>query len=51
MKRRKLTPIAKKEKDKSCDLSSLVGFQIEISNCFIKDYESVIRFMKWFDAR
>ena len=27
----------------------VVGLHIEISNCFIEDYESVIRFMKWLD--
>ena len=42
---------AEKEKDKSCDLSSMVGHHIEISNRFIEDYESVIGFMKWLDAR
>ena len=29
----------------------VVGHHIEISNRFIEDYESVIRFMKWLDAR
>ena len=37
------------KKDKPFDLSSLVGLHIEISNRFIEDYESVIRFMKWLD--
>ena len=27
----------------------VVGLHIEISNRFIEDYESVIRFMKWLD--
>ena len=27
----------------------MVGHHIEISNRFIEDYESVIRFMKWLD--
>ena len=27
----------------------VVGLPIEISNRFIEDYESVIRFMKWLD--
>ena len=40
-------PATIKEEDKSCDLSSLVEHPIEISNRFIEDYESVIRFMKW----
>ena len=30
-------------------VSSIVGLHIEISNRFIEDYESVIRFMKWLD--
>ena len=29
----------------------VVGLHIEISNRFIEDYESVIRFMKWLDAQ
>lgn len=35
-----------KEKDKSCDLSSLVGHHIEISNRFIRDYVAVFQIAK-----
>ena len=42
---------AEKEKDKSCDLSSLVGLSIEISNRFIRDIETVIWYMNWINAK
>ena len=35
-----------KEKDKSCDLSSLVGHPIEISNRFIHDFKTTIHIAK-----
>ena len=35
-----------KEKDKSCDLSSLVGHHIEISNRFIRDFEAATHIAK-----
>ena len=35
-----------KEKDKSCDLFSLVGHHIEISNRFIRDYVAVFQIAK-----
>ena len=35
-----------KEKDKSCDLSSLVGLSIEISNRFLHDYVAVFQIAK-----
>ena len=40
-----------KEKDKSCDLSSLVGLHIEISNRLICDIETVIWYMNWINAK
>ena len=40
-----------KEKDKSCDLSSLVGLPIEISNRFLHDLEYIIRFIEWLKKR
>ena len=42
-------PPATKKKRKPFRISSMVGLSIEISNRFIEDYESVIRFMKWLD--
>ena len=38
--------IIEKEKDKSCDLSSLVGLHIEISNRFLHDMEATIAIAK-----
>ena len=35
-----------KEKDKSCDLSSLVGHPIEISNQFLHNYVAVFQIAK-----
>ena len=43
--------IVNKKKDESCDLSSLVGHRIEISNPFLKDLEVVILFVKWIDEK
>ena len=40
-----------KETDKSCDLSSLVGLSIEISNRFLHDLEHIIRFIEWLKKR
>ena len=39
------------KKDESCDLSSLVGLHIEISNRFICDLERINLFIKWLKNR
>ena len=45
-------PVMKtKKEDKSCDLSSMVGHRIEISNSFLKDFEVVILFVEWIDEK
>ena len=38
--------MCRQEKDKSCDLSSLVGHHIAISNRFIHDLETTIHIAK-----
>ena len=43
--------IIEKEKDKSCDLSVVVGHHIEISNLFLHDLEYIIRFIDWLKKR
>lgn len=36
-----------KEKDRSCDLSCLVGCAIKIPNRFVRDYKQIILFVEW----
>ena len=44
-------PATIKKEDKSNDLSSMVGHNIEISNRFLHDLEHIIRFIEWLKKR